>query len=329
MQLCRFPGGMEIGGWPAREAPELFSPAPPDAPRDTASGASAASSLGARRLHVAPKEPAPREAKRAATGVHAAAVSRKRVDKGHRGRKRSARPPKPPQADGFGGVSRAKEPRHQFMQRKSKSVPVAGHHMPRRVVKNSALVASISMHEKAFEVRKQAYAAQRKHRQQQEQEAAKILFAEEEVRREARLRELRKQRVQGIVGQFGLDPDILQADELLAKELAAENLVEQRRLDAETRKQQILDEAATAAEMLRVQEAAALAIQRFFRVTKERRRHRMLLVSIAKDREIKQQEEVELVMERVINQVRLSPVFVHLCWLMLTSGPENVCEYSG
>ena len=34
-------------------------------------------------------------------------------------------------------------------------------------------------------------------------------------------------------------------------------------------------------------------------VTKERRRHRMLLVSIAKDREIKQQEEVELVMERV------------------------------
>ena len=34
--------------------------------------------------------------------------------------------------------------------------------------------------------------------------------------------------------------------------LAKPNLVEQRRLDAETRKQQILDEAATAAEMLRV-----------------------------------------------------------------------------
>ena len=191
------------------------------------------------------------------------------------------------------------------MQRKSKSVPVAGHHMPRRVIKNSALVASISMHEKAFAVRKQAYAAQRKQRQQEEQEAAKIQFAEEEARREVRLLELRKQRVQGIVGQFGLDPEALHADELLSKELAAERLVNQRRMDAEAEKQRLRDEAAAAAERLRLETAAASMIQRFFRHARERRLHHMLLASVARAQEMQLHEEVELAMERLLNQVRM------------------------
>jgi hypothetical protein len=287
----------ELGAWGEAVVPRPpVSPRPPpdhvpraDAMRGGGAGVHGAAAA-ARRLTLSPHG-GPQPAGGAATSRADSVVS-----------STSTRTPRLPRI-GRGKPRKAKSARHAFMQRHSKSIPVSGHHMPQRNAKSSALVASISMHEQAFEVRRKAWEEQKKRQREEAVVEERQRQEDETARRRERLLQLRKKRVAAIAESFGLNADELTPEDLLHQEIAHDKKVERKRQLAAKRRRRREEEEAAKIAREAARAAAACVIQTFFQRVKRRRTRQQILAAVVVAQHISEREQVELCVERMINAV--------------------------
>ena len=156
--------------------------------------------------------------------------------------------------------------------------------MPSRVVESSALVASISMHQKAFEQRRKAYEAKRVSADKQAREEQLHQIAEQDAKTEARCFELRRERVSVAVGKLGLDPEVLSTEQLLHKELNLERQRAKKAAKKAARKLRKQEEEEAAAIALQMVTAAARLVQRWWRAHRLEWAKANILEAMAVDR---------------------------------------------